>query len=276
MKKFFLILITILVVGGLVYAIRNQGGKRTGKEDLIRVTAPETGEVVMSPLVVRGEARGNWYFEASFPIELLDAAGNRIAVNTAQAQGEWMTTEFVPFESKLIFSSQPAGSKGTLVLHKDNPSGLPENEDELRIPISFGESESKTRTIKLYYYNESKDKDASGNVLCARNGGLDAVEREVPLTITPIQDAVKLLLTGELTLAEKSEGLSTEYPLPGFKLVGASQANGVLTLTFDDPEHKATGGSCRVDILRAQVEATAKQFGMVKEVKFAPSSIFQP
>ncbi len=47
-----------------------------------------------------------------------------------------MTADFVPFKVKLIFSP-PTTAAGTLVLKKDNPSGLPEHDDELRIPVAF-------------------------------------------------------------------------------------------------------------------------------------------
>lgn len=108
----------------------------TSRDDLIRATSPTPGQLVTSPLVVTGEARGTWYFEASFPVKLLDADGNVIVSHYAQAQGEWMTTEFVPFSSTLTFA-MPATATGTLVLEKDNPSGLPEHDDAIRIPVRF-------------------------------------------------------------------------------------------------------------------------------------------
>ena len=113
-------------------------GNELEKQDLIRATYPRPGVTITSPLVAVGEARGYWFFEASFPISVLDANGTQIGQGYAQAQGEWMTEDFVPFESVAItFTPQPAGSAGTVVLHKDNPSGLPEHDDELRIPIVF-------------------------------------------------------------------------------------------------------------------------------------------
>jgi hypothetical protein len=130
-------------------------------------------------------------------------------------------------------------------------------------------------TIKLFYYDSNKDKDESGNILCSRQG-LVAVEREIPVTNTPIQDSVRLLLQGNLTAQEKSQGLSTEYPLPGVALLGANLKNGILTLEFSDPQNKTGGGSCRVGVLWFQIEATAKQFLEIKEVKFKPEEIFQP
>ncbi|OHA89723.1 MAG: hypothetical protein A2741_02105 [Candidatus Zambryskibacteria bacterium RIFCSPHIGHO2_01_FULL_43_27] len=111
-------------------------GNILDKMDLIRLNSVSPNSVVQSPLVVSGEARGYWYFEASFPVVLLDGNENEIAVGIAQAKGEWMTENFVPFEAMLTFT-KPATTKGTLILKKDNPSGLPENEDELRIPVTF-------------------------------------------------------------------------------------------------------------------------------------------
>ncbi|MDP3794962.1 MAG: Gmad2 immunoglobulin-like domain-containing protein [bacterium] len=102
----------------------------------IRVIVPVSGERIESPLLVSGQARGPWYFEASFPVRLFDGNGRELAVEPAQAQGEWMTIEFVPFTVILNFSA-PATETGTLILEKDNPSGLPEHADSVSIPIRF-------------------------------------------------------------------------------------------------------------------------------------------
>ena len=113
-------------------------GNEVEKMDLIRLTTPRPNEIVKSPLVIEGEARGYWFFEASFPVKIWDATGKELAVGIAQAQGEWMTEEFVPFKVTLEFET-PAIKRGLLILERDNPSGLTENDDSLRIPIIFGE-----------------------------------------------------------------------------------------------------------------------------------------
>ena len=110
--------------------------EQTVKNEKIRVFEPVPQTIVTSPLVVKGEARGPWYFEASFPVHLFDANGKELAVKAAQAQGEWMTEEFVPFEVILEFA-EPSTDTGTLVLENDNPSGLPEHAAEIRIPVRF-------------------------------------------------------------------------------------------------------------------------------------------
>lgn len=104
--------------------------------DLIRAVNVSPNQQITSPLTVRGEARGNWYFEASFPMELRDGNGKLIVQAPAQAIGEWMTAEFVPFSSTLTFA-KPSTATGTLILHNDNPSGLPENDRWISIPVQF-------------------------------------------------------------------------------------------------------------------------------------------
>ncbi len=364
MKKITLFIILIFLVGGLmVWYFMNQPSVQKDIPELIKVQNLKSNQEIQSPFIIKGEAVGSWFFEATFPVKLLDENGNVIKQTYAQAQGEWMTESFVPFESILTFSI-PKDQKGTLVLRKDNPSGLPENDKEIRIPVILKSTEKQAdffeignlvkdnpglksgvwyvvyeeqgapalyselkfssdsacqigstsqscssvaleagdrveitgwkidnavvvknmliqktsdqiRKIKLYYYNPELDKDDTGNVTCSRKG-LVAVDREIPLTITPIQDAIKLLISGNLTSAEKSEGLTTEYPLAGFSLKAASVNNGVLTLTFEDLYNKTSGGSCRAGILWFQIEATAKQFTEVKQVKFMPEELFQP
>ncbi len=102
----------------------------------ITVSEPDQNVTVSSPLTVTGEARGGWYFEASFPVKLLDAGNNVIAQGPAQAQGDWMTANFVPFSVVLTFPPQTP-QQGTLVLEKDNPSGEPANAASISIPVQL-------------------------------------------------------------------------------------------------------------------------------------------
>ncbi len=281
LKTFILLLVVIIIAtAGAYLVIKNpacifgpqeETENIPDKSELIRLDTPQPNETITSPLTVKGEARGYWFFEADFPVKLLNAKGEVIAIAIAQAKSDWMTEDFVPFEATLEFQS-PGSEKGTLVLEKDNPSDLPENADELIIPVTF---ETATRTVKLYYYNQELDEDESGNISCSR-AGLVPLEREIPLTKTPMQDAIQLLLQGELTKAERASGITTEYPLEGFSLKGASLNDGVLTLEFSDLNNRTGGGSCRVGILWFQIEATAKQFPEVEQVRFIPEELFQP
>jgi hypothetical protein len=112
---------------------------QAGKTDLIYLETPQPDELITSPLVIRGRARGPWFFEGSFPVTLTDWDGRIIAEGIAQAQGEWMTTDFVPFEATLPFTLEKDvySNRGALILRKDNPSGLPQYDDALEISIKF-------------------------------------------------------------------------------------------------------------------------------------------
>lgn len=108
------------------------------KDDLIRVTSPAINAELASPVIITGEARGMWYFEASFPIEIRDSSNTVVGQGIATAQGEWMTEEYVPFNATIVITGTPAsGSAGTVVFIKDNPSGLPEHDNSLSVPITF-------------------------------------------------------------------------------------------------------------------------------------------
>lgn len=117
----------------------------TSHNDLIRLYNIKEGDVITSPLVLEGEARGTWFFEASFPVSIVNWDGLIIAEHYASAEGEWMTTDYVPYTSTIEFESpynegDPDFMKrGAIILQKDNPSGLPEHDDALEIPIMFAE-----------------------------------------------------------------------------------------------------------------------------------------
>ena len=102
--------------------------------DLIVVDTPLPNTAIKSPLQIKGKARGTWYFEASFPVELIDANGKQLVIMPIQADGEWMTEDFVPFSAILTWGTSTTPT-GTLIFHRDNPSGLPEHDKEIRIPV---------------------------------------------------------------------------------------------------------------------------------------------
>lgn len=114
-----------------------RGDLGNGVNDLIRVSNPMPGAKVKSPLVVEGEARGPWYFEGVFPVYLIDTHGLRMGATVqAHAIGEWTTSDFVPFRATITYSA-PVTGEGMIVLMKDNPSGLPENNAAFQVPVKF-------------------------------------------------------------------------------------------------------------------------------------------
>lgn len=113
-------------------------GNEFEKLNLIRINTPRPNQEISSPLTVEGVARGYWFFEGDFSVKLLDKNNNLIGKTILSTQGEWMTEEFVPFKGELVFTSP--SQKGLLILEKDNPSGLLENDDQLIVPVHILEN----------------------------------------------------------------------------------------------------------------------------------------
>ena len=137
MKWFIFLLIAVVVILAAFFILKNRTPAPAGN-DMITVDTPQADSVVSSPVVIRGQARGNWYFEAVFPIRIYDANGKELGSVQGQAKSDWMTQDFVPFEAILTFD-KPTTPTGTLVLEKDNPSGLPQNAGSLTIPVRFSQ-----------------------------------------------------------------------------------------------------------------------------------------
>ena len=104
--------------------------------DKIRIAVPEPGTEISSPLEIKGQARGTWYFEGDFPIYLLDSNGKELAVAIATAQGEWMTEDWVPFTATMEFTA-PAVGEAELVFQKSNPSDNRELDRSYRVKVKF-------------------------------------------------------------------------------------------------------------------------------------------
>lgn len=101
----------------------------------VSVFSPAAGTTVASPLAISGQAPGSWFFEATLPIKLIAADGTEIVSHYGQAMSDWMVPGLVPFTSILEFTT--TATSGYLVISKDNPSGLPENDDSFLVPVNF-------------------------------------------------------------------------------------------------------------------------------------------
>lgn len=246
-----------------------------GEKEGILVSLPKSNSKIKSPLKIEGKAKGDWFFEAVFSAELYDENQKLLGKTNLRALNNWMTNDFVPFEGELIYQ-KPSTSKGILKFLSANPSGLKKKQKIFKVPVVF--EDTLIMKVLLYYYNPLLDQDESGNIKCSESG-LVAIEKEIPLTKTPIQDTLNLLLKGKENLTEEqmNKGITTEFPLEGVALKEVNlKPDGTLILKFDDPLNKTSGGSCRVGILYHQIEKTAKQFKEVKKIEIIPEKLFQP
>ncbi|MGD8373659.1 MAG: Gmad2 immunoglobulin-like domain-containing protein [Candidatus Woesebacteria bacterium] len=104
------------------------------KGEQVLVYNPSNNDIIDSPVTVIGQIPGNWADEGDFVISVKDSDGNNIGESIVKIDGDWMTTDLVPFSTILPFSGSGAG---TLVLKKDNPSGLSENDDQVILNIEL-------------------------------------------------------------------------------------------------------------------------------------------
>jgi len=103
----------------------------------LSVTSLQAGNLIASPFTLVGTVTGGgWFYEATFPVRVLDGDGMVLGSGTAQAQDDWMSTGTVPFTVIIRFSA-PRYATGTVVLSKDNPSGDSANDMSLSIPVEF-------------------------------------------------------------------------------------------------------------------------------------------
>jgi hypothetical protein len=147
-KYLFIFSILLLAVGGFFFFYTHKKDTDTTihtseikdvlvkTDERIQLISPKPYDKLVSPLSLSGQARGYWFFEGSFPVELVDMSGKILATSYAQAEAEWMTESFVPFRASFEFL-EPSTDIGLLIVRKDNPSGLPENDAFIQIPVRF-------------------------------------------------------------------------------------------------------------------------------------------
>ena len=103
------------------------------KDDLISFSIFPNSKV-QGVVSYQGAVKGGYFFEANILINILDANKNVLKTSNAIAMTDWMTIEPVEFEGNIDFTNLPKGL-AYIEIHNDNPSGLPENDKSVLIPI---------------------------------------------------------------------------------------------------------------------------------------------
>lgn len=140
-----------------------------------------------------------------------------------------------------------------------------------------GNGDSSEQTVRVYFYNESEDVDETGNIACSPDA-VQFVERTVPADTyedNPVEIVLEELFEGP-TGAEQERGFSSEFPLDRVEVESIEVSDGEAVVTLSDPENATSGGSCRVTLLRAQVEKTIQDAAGTEEVVLQPETLFQP
>lgn len=123
------------IVYGSVASATGSGGLKSESSKSLKVFEPKPLSKIESPLKISGRARGTWYFEASFPIKIVDEDFNVLGQGNANALSDWMTEAMVPFEALIDFDSRGVDS-GFIILSEDDPSGMG-NPKSVKIPVTF-------------------------------------------------------------------------------------------------------------------------------------------
>lgn len=238
----------------------------------IKISSPTANSAISNPLIITGQAKGSWFFEGSFPIQVLDSTSKMIAQGYAQAEDEWMTENFVPFTATINFPTTGAET-GFVVLSKDNPSGLPENNASITIPIKFPTIVEEATPASRESSDKSGDEYMDVKVFLG-NFNFDPnvmhcektypVTRSVPKTKAVARAAIESLLKG-ISMEEEDHGYFTRIN-SGVKIQSLAIQNGTAYIDFNQALQDKVGGSCLTATIRSQITETLKQFSSVKNV----------
>ncbi|HEX6977248.1 MAG TPA: Gmad2 immunoglobulin-like domain-containing protein [Patescibacteria group bacterium] len=147
MKSRFLLIFLILILVAVVigwYLISNRSqpivdtiGPSQNPNISVIVTSPIYGSKIASPLLISGTVPPGWMFEGTFPVKILDSKRNVIATGIGKetTPGSWQSQNPVQFSAQISFNT--TDRSGFVLIEKDNPSGLPENDKTFEIPVKF-------------------------------------------------------------------------------------------------------------------------------------------
>ncbi len=131
-----LIIIIIIIVAFNLYQRYLITKKINDAKYTITIDSPKPYQKIQNPIYIKGKVKGSFFFEGTFPVRIEDENGNIIIVDHIETKDDWMTENFVSFEKYLGISNVNI-KRGFIVFEKANPSGLPENKFEIKIPIYF-------------------------------------------------------------------------------------------------------------------------------------------
>lgn len=158
MKRRFMILILVIAFGFMFWAITRDYNPvvqkpaeqnpvvvapvKAEKVGIIVVDSPTVDSTLTaSPLVIKGKAKGSWFFEATAPVSIVNWDGLIIGEGYIKVDEgyDWMTTEMVPFTGTISYDASQLGAYkyGWIIMKKDNPSGEPQFDDSLEFKIFF-------------------------------------------------------------------------------------------------------------------------------------------
>ena len=84
--------------------------------------------------IIQGVVKSNYFFEGNIGVNILGNDKKLLRSGHATAVGEWASPDPVKFQGELDFSGLVKGP-AFIEIHNDNPTGLPENDKSILVPV---------------------------------------------------------------------------------------------------------------------------------------------
>lgn len=216
------------------------------------------GDTVDEGFEIKGRVSGEWFFEGTFPVRVLNTQGEIIESLIATSKGDWMTSNLVDFTFTLDLDLDKE-SIVKIVFEKSNASNLVENDDSASITVTVKPVEDiETMNVKVFFPNSKLDPEMLD---CSV---VYPVTREVEKTVAVGQIALKELFKGTND-GDASDGYFTNINT-GVTILSLSISEGIAYVDLSNKLQEGVGGSCKIESIRAQISETLKQFSTVDSV----------
>lgn len=228
----------------------------------IKLDNIKEGDTVEVGFEVKGSVTGSWFTEGVFPVRIIEKETNTVVItNTARAEGEWETEDYVPFSFVIDAEIEKEGSY-ILRFDKANPSGVSDDYDYASLSVNLkpykSVAEEENVDVKVFFPNSKLNPDMKDCKL------VYPVTRTIPKTEAIAKAALEELIKG-LTQEDKDDAYFTNIN-SNVKVLGLSIEDGVARVDFSKELEEGVAGSCKVDSIKAQIEETLKQFDNIDSV----------
>ncbi|MHC1716731.1 MAG: GerMN domain-containing protein [Candidatus Dojkabacteria bacterium] len=262
-NKLYIYVLVLLVIlfGGYYLLTKNlpKNNVETEKGTSFQLESPLPNTEVSCEFEITGKMPNSWFFEGSFPVSI-EVNGKEVFRNVANTEEDWTSEGLKQFYAIVVCKEGCVGN-GEIILKKDNPSDLPENDDSFTIPVSFSpacEVPLEKSIVDVYFGSSKEDPDSLN---CDTTYKL---ERSIPKTLGIGRASLELLLVKPIS-DEKEKGYFTSIP-DGVRVNSLRISDGTAYADFNEKLTEGVGGSCLTSRIRSQIENTLKQFDTVKNV----------
>jgi len=103
------------------------------KDDLVSFSVV-SGSTISGKMAVSGIVKNAYFFEGNILLNVLDQNKNVLKTGHGSAITDWMTSGPVSFQGIIDTLGLPTGA-AYIEIRNDNPSGMPENNKSILIPV---------------------------------------------------------------------------------------------------------------------------------------------